>query len=71
MQNRSTKKPPADKEETLNNLDEFFVMGVTSDGEYVYIHSMEDDIKGLEFIETLLAGFRSEVLSSIARRFMN
>lgn len=71
MPSKSTKKPAADKEQNLNNLSEFFVTGVTDEGDCVYIHSFDDDISALEFLETLLAGFRSEVLSGIARRFMN
>lgn len=71
MQNKSIKKPADDDGMELKDLSEFFILGVTKDDDCVYIHSLEDDIKALEFLETLLAGFRSEVLAGISRRFMN
>lgn len=46
-------------------------MGVTSDGECVYIHTFEDDIMALEFLETMIAGFRADVLKSLMRRNYN
>jgi len=47
------------------------ILGVTSEGECVYIHTFEDDIKALEFLETLTVGFRSDILSGLIRRSMN
>ncbi len=69
---KSSKKP----DDTFEGLDpeelvESMILGVTSDGECVYIHSFNDDIHALEFLETALAGFRAEVLTSLFKRFHN
>lgn len=47
------------------------ILGVTSDGECVYIHSFEDDIQALEFMETLTAGLRADILSNMFKRSVN
>lgn len=52
-------------------LVESMILGVTEEGECVYIHTFDDDIKALEFLETMVAGFRSDVLSGLLRRFSN
>lgn len=62
-----------------NEIDEFdptelvesMILGVTDDGECVYIHTFDDDIRALEFLETMLAGFRGDVLSELFKRFHN
>lgn len=69
---KSSKKP----DDTFEGLDpeelvESMILGVTSDGESVYIHTFEDDIRALEFLETMVAGFRSDVLNTIYKRFHN
>lgn len=69
---KSTKK-------SANEIDEFdptelvesMILGVTDDGECVYIHTFDDDIRALEFLETMLAGFRGDVLSELFKRFHN
>lgn len=72
MPTKSSKK----SDDTFDGLDpeelvESMILGVTSDGECVYIHTFEDDIRALEFLETMVAGFRSDVLNSIYKRFHN
>lgn len=69
---KSTKK----RDDTFEGMDphelvESMILGVTEDGECVYIHTFDDDIQAIEFLETMLAGFRSDVLSSLFRRFNN
>ncbi len=69
---KSTKKRTNDlNEEDVEELVESMILGVTSDGECVYIHTFNDDIHALEFLETALAGFRAEVLTSLFKRFHN
>ena len=72
MPTKSSKK----SDDTFDGLDpeelvESMILGVTSDGECVYIHTFEDDIRPLEFLETMVAGFRSDVLNTIYKRFHN
>lgn len=69
---KSTKKPD-DSFDGLEpeELTDSMILGVTTDGECVYIHTFEDDIRALEFLETMLAGFRSDVLSNLFKRFHN
>lgn len=69
---KSTKKP----DDTFEGMDqeelvESMIMGVTNDGECVYIHTFEDDIKALEFIEVMAAGFRADVLAGLFKRLHN
>ena len=47
------------------------ILGVTMDGECVYIHTFDNDIQALEFIETAAAGLRADILSSMYKRSMN
>ena len=72
MPTKSTKK----SDEMFDGMDpeelvESMVIGVTSDGECVYIHTFEDDIRALEFIETMAVGFRADVLNGLFKRFHN
>lgn len=53
------------------DLVESMILGVTSEGECVYIHTFDDDIRALEFLETLTVGFRSDILIGLSRRSMN
>lgn len=46
-------------------------MGVTTDGECVYIHTFDNDILALEFLETAAAGLRADIFSSMYKRSMN
>lgn len=59
--------PEFDSEDLVESM----ILGVTSEGECVYIHNFEDDIRALEFLETLTVGFRSDILSGIIRRSVN
>ena len=68
MPTKSTRKRD---EESDTELVESMVLGVTSEGECVYIHNFESDIYALEFLESLTAGLRCDVLSSLTRRFSN
>jgi hypothetical protein len=47
------------------------ILGVTTEGECVYIHTFDNDIQALEFMETAAAGLRAEILSSMYKRSMN
>lgn len=71
MRRKST--PKQLNEPTLENteLEESVILGVTADGDCVYIHSFDDDFRAIEFIEILLAGFRAEVLSEMFKRQIN
>ena len=47
------------------------MLGVTEEGECVYIHTFDNDIQALEFMETAAAGLRAEILSSMYKRSVN
>lgn len=69
---KSTKKP----DDTFDGMDpeelvESMILGVTEGGECVYIHTFDDDVRALEFIEVMAAGFRADVLSGLFKRFHN
>ena len=72
MPKKSTKKPTKqDNEESIEELSESMILGVTTDGECVYIHTFDNDIQALEFLETAAAGLRADILSSLYKRSMN
>jgi hypothetical protein len=72
MPKKSTKRPTQSESEiSTEDFAESMILGVTSDGECVYIHTFEDDIMALEFLETMIAGFRADVLKSLMRRNYN
>lgn len=72
MPKKSTKKPTKqDNEESIEELSESMILGVTTDGECVYIHTFDNDIQALEFLETAAAGLRADILSSMYKRSMN
>lgn len=72
MPKKSTKKPiQLDNENSIEELSESMILGVTMDGECVYIHTFDNDIQALEFIETAAAGLRADILSSMYKRSMN
>lgn len=69
MRNKSTKKPTQNESEiSAEDFVESMILGVTSDGECVYIHTLEDEILALEFLEAMIAKFRADVLKSLMRR---
>lgn len=72
MPKKSTKKLTLqDKENSIEELSESMILGVTTDGECVYIHTFDNDIQALEFLETAAAGLRADILSSMYKRSMN
>ena len=72
MPKKSTKKPiQLDSEDSTEELSESMILGVTTDGECVYIHTFDNDIQALEFMETAAAGLRADILSSMYKRSMN
>ena len=73
MPTKSTKKPTSKKppSEPAEELVESMILGVTMDGECVYIHTFDNDIEALEFLETAAAGLRAEILSSMFKRSVN
>lgn len=72
MPKKSTKKPiQLDNENSIEELSESMILGVTTDGECVYIHTFDNDIQALEFLETAAAGLRADILSSMYKRSMN
>lgn len=66
---RKSKDEPDDLD--VGELEESMLLGITSEGNCVYIHSFDDDIRALEFLESLTAGFRAEILSGLFRRSVN
>lgn len=72
MPKKSTKKPiQLDNENSIEELSESMILGVTTDGECVYIHTFDNEIQALEFLETAAAGLRADILSSMYKRSMN
>lgn len=63
-------------EEALSHIsegkvDESMVVYITTDGERVYLHSFENKIHALEFLEIMVAGLRADILESIEMRSLN
>lgn len=67
MPRKSTERP----DDEVDDLVESMIIGVTEDGECVFIHNFEDDIRALEFLEMLTANLRSDILSGLVRRSVN
>lgn len=42
-----------------------------SDDERVYLHPFDTDIQALEFLETMVAGLRADILEQIMKRSLN
>lgn len=53
------------------SLTESMILGVTEDGECVYIHTFDNDILALEFLETMVAGLRADILTGLFKRSVN
>lgn len=71
MRSKSTKKHDEDRDNLVEELAESMILGVTSDGDCVYIHSFEDDIQALEFMEVMVASMRADILSNMFKRSVN
>lgn len=72
MPTKSTKKRTSKGNgESIEELSESMILGVTTDGECVYIHTFDNDIEALEFMEQAAAGLRAEILSSMYKRSVN
>lgn len=72
MPKPSTKKPTLrQRGKQPKELLESMILGVTEEGECVYIHTFDNDIQALEFMETAAAGLRAEILSSMYKRSVN
>lgn len=69
MRIKSTNGP--DENFEPENLTESMILGVTEEGECVYIHTFENDILALEFLETMVAGLRADILSGLFKRSVN
>lgn len=52
-------------------IDESMVVYITKDGDRVYLHSFENKIHALEFLEIMVAGLRADILESIEMRSLN
>lgn len=63
-------------EETLDHIsegkiDESMVVYITTEGERIYLHSFENRVHALEFLEIMVAGLRADILESIDMRSLN
>ena len=56
---------------TDGKIEESMVVYITTDGERIYLHSFENKIHALEFLEIMVAGLRADILESIEMRSLN
>lgn len=53
------------------NIEESIIVYVTKDGERVYLHTFENRVHALEFLEIMVASLRSDILESMEARSLN
>ena len=47
------------------------IVYITTEGERIYLHSFENRIHALEFLEIMVAGLRADILESLEVRSLN
>lgn len=73
MRTKFTKKL-ADEEARqfdIEEMEESMILGLSAEGNSIYVHTFDDDIKALEFLEVMVAGFRAEILNTLTKRSLN
>lgn len=70
------KKSPVGPKEFIRKMengeiDSSMVIYVTTEGDRVYLHPFDTEISALEFLETMVAGLRADVMESIMKRSLN
>ena len=73
MQNKYTKNQGDNelRQFDAEDMEHSMFIGMTEEGESVYSHNFDDDLRALEFLEVMVAGYRNIMLSKIIRRSMN
>lgn len=69
MPKKSAGKLPIDLED--DDYESSMLLIMREDGERLYFHPFEDDLAALDFLETMVASFRIDMLEKIMRRSMN
>jgi hypothetical protein len=54
-----------------DDYDNSMLIIMKDDGERLYLHGFEDDLTALDFLETMVASFRIDMMERIMRRSMN
>lgn len=52
-------------------LEASMVLYINNEDERVYLHPFESDIQALEFLETMVAGLRADILEQLMKRSLN
>lgn len=52
-------------------LEASMVLYINNEDERVYLHPFESDIQALEFLETMVAGLRADILENLMKRSLN
>ena len=53
------------------SIEESMIVYITTEGERIYLHSFENRIHALEFLEIMVAGLRADILESLEVRSLN
>lgn len=70
MPRKSLQADVAEKLES-EDIETFAVLILSKDGERVYLHQFEDDIDALEFVESMSASLKTDILRSLMKRMLN
>ena len=54
-----------------DELDASMLLYINNEDERVYLHPFESDIQALEFLETMVAGLRADILEQLMKRSLN
>jgi hypothetical protein len=53
------------------NVESSMVLILTTEGDRMYMHPFVDDLSALEFLELMVATFRTDMMEKIIKRSMN
>lgn len=54
-----------------DELSTSMLLYLSSEGERVYMHAFESDIHAIEFLESMVAGLRADILEQLMKRSLN
>lgn len=52
-------------------MESSMILGMTNDGDRLYMHPFESDVAALEFLEIMVAGLRNNLIEMALKRMVN
>lgn len=54
-----------------DEIDSSMIIILTKEGDRMYLHQFDEELHALEYLEMMLASFRTDILEKVIRRSMN